>query len=534
MSDLLQSGHHPDADQLNAFVEHALPPHEQEQTLAHLAICADCRSIVSLSLPPVDEVPGLHHEPVRKSWFLGGSFVLPVAAALAGLILFFVYFHNVAVHRRIGVASTQLAVSPPPAPLPRTTALAPTQPSVSSEQKTDDRRAKITVGASKTAVQAQSEAVIENRKIATLPHQARNPGDLKDSQPESPIGPSNKPMQSSNGGAAAISTAKAAIVPPAPPVTTDFLQRNASATDLGNLRDQPVPAAPAAAPAMTLRQGELGGATPRANNQTGEATGGANPVATLSVMSNNAILNQAKSILAQHPLPSGLPTLSVVSAARQTLAIDAHNALFFSDDNGIHWMAIPSQWQGRAVKVDLASAADVSTGRSTIGANSTHSASKVAAIGGPILSPSAKSSLTGVVRDATGAAIADAAVIISNATTPNVRTVKTGRDGTYLFDGLVPGSYRVEAQATGFNAQQLAVTLSPSQRSLANLALSVGQAAESVTVDAASISLEAPSLAKKQTPERSLTGIQPPILFEITTDTGERWTSSDGQIWKRK
>src|ERR1700761_7119582 len=118
MSELLQSGHHPDADQLSAFVEHALPRHEQEQMLAHLAICPDCRSIVSLSLPPVEEAPGLHHEPVRKSWFFGGGFVWPAAAALAGLVLFMVHVHNAGVQRKIGVAPTQLAVSNPPAPLP--------------------------------------------------------------------------------------------------------------------------------------------------------------------------------------------------------------------------------------------------------------------------------------------------------------------------------------------------------------------------------------------------------------------------------
>ena len=53
MSDLTQFGQHPDADQLTAFVEHALPPHEREQTLAHLATCEHCRAVVALSLPPL-------------------------------------------------------------------------------------------------------------------------------------------------------------------------------------------------------------------------------------------------------------------------------------------------------------------------------------------------------------------------------------------------------------------------------------------------------------------------------------------------
>jgi hypothetical protein len=540
MSELLQSGHHPDADQLNAFVEHTLPRHEQEQTLAHLAICPDCRSIVSLSLPPVDEVPGLHREPVRKSWFLSGSFVWPVAAALAGVVLFIVHFHNVAIQKGINAAPTELAASPPPAPLPNAASSTPTtpraQPPLTSEQQIHDRRAKATVGTSKTADHAQAEAFVENQSIAVLPLETRNRAELKTPQPKPPIEPANKPMRSLNGPIAGnLVTNGGAVLHQAPANAKDLLQQNASGAGLGNVRDQSAKATPAAAPATSFRQGETGVApAPPASSQTVEVTGSAASVATVSSMSNSLILNQANGILIQRLLPSGLAALSLVSAGRQILAIDTHNTLFFSDDNGMHWKAVPSQWQGKAVKVDVASAADVSGGRSTLDAKSTHSASKVTAIGGPIPSPSAKSTLTGTVTDATGAVIADAAVIISNATTPDVRTVKTGRDGHYLVDDLVPGSYQVEAQAPGFNAQQLAVTLAPSGLSMANIALSVGQAAQNVTVDAAAISLETPSLAKKKTSEPSLTGIQPPLLFEITTDTGERWTSSDGQAWKRK
>ena len=48
-----QFEYHPDADQIGAFVEQALPEHEREQMLDHLAVCAECRAIVALSLPEV-------------------------------------------------------------------------------------------------------------------------------------------------------------------------------------------------------------------------------------------------------------------------------------------------------------------------------------------------------------------------------------------------------------------------------------------------------------------------------------------------
>ncbi len=67
MSDLLQPGQHPDADQLSVFVEQALPPHEREQILAHLAICPDCRSIVFLTLPPLEDAVELMPQPIASS-----------------------------------------------------------------------------------------------------------------------------------------------------------------------------------------------------------------------------------------------------------------------------------------------------------------------------------------------------------------------------------------------------------------------------------------------------------------------------------
>jgi len=42
-------GSHPDADLLAAFSEHSLTAREQEQVLAHLAICATCRDVVALA-----------------------------------------------------------------------------------------------------------------------------------------------------------------------------------------------------------------------------------------------------------------------------------------------------------------------------------------------------------------------------------------------------------------------------------------------------------------------------------------------------
>jgi len=256
---------------------------------------------------------------------------------------------------------------------------------------------------------------------------------------------------------------------------------------------------------------------------------------TVDVTSAAAIvsLSSDESTLDQSPLPSHLPALSIVSSAHQKLAIDTHNTVYFSDDSGENWRVVPSQWQGRAVKVDVISLSQA--GRVLGGMSSAHGAERIAVLGSSVPLPlqTASSTLTGRVTDPSGAVISGASVVVSNTSKSVVRTAATDRSGHYLVSDLVPGSYQVEAQAPGFNKQQLPVTLTASQQSLADLTLTVGQSSETVTVAAApAIALPGPILARKKVTGPS-TGQGLPH-FEITTDTGERWTSVNGQTWKLK
>src|SRR3954471_16093996 len=45
-----EAGAHPEAELLNAFAENALASKERESVLTHLAVCANCREIVSLAV----------------------------------------------------------------------------------------------------------------------------------------------------------------------------------------------------------------------------------------------------------------------------------------------------------------------------------------------------------------------------------------------------------------------------------------------------------------------------------------------------
>jgi hypothetical protein len=46
---------HPEAEQLAAFAEQALTQGEREVVLGHLALCGECREVIALALPPLEE-----------------------------------------------------------------------------------------------------------------------------------------------------------------------------------------------------------------------------------------------------------------------------------------------------------------------------------------------------------------------------------------------------------------------------------------------------------------------------------------------
>src|SRR5229473_6273485 len=68
----------------------------------------------------------------------------------------------------------------------------------------------------------------------------------------------------------------------------------------------------------------------------------------------------------------------------------------------------------------------------------------------PARAQSTYGTVTGSVVDASGAAIADAQVTLTNLGTSEKRTQSTGSDGLYSFVNLFPGKYKVDAEKTGF------------------------------------------------------------------------------------
>jgi hypothetical protein len=441
MSELLQAGQHPDTDQLNAFVEHTLPAHEQQQTLAHLAVCPACRQIVALSLPPAGQTPIQtpisEPEPVRHRWFPRWHPAWAGIPALAAVILVVLFVRHERRTAPYTSALSQMADARKPAPPP-------------------------------PAEIGPPEAL---RSVAPSVQRAPQPR---------PTAPTTRPMP----------------LPQARQGTMSGVMGGVAGNMGGALGGIETPPAQPPASAFAASSASAGG-----------------PVTALAV---DRVQSAFSSL---GPLPSHLGVLSMASRGNQRLAIDTGNHLFFSDDEGRNWKAIPSPWKGRAVSVALTSAVSFGSARAALKISSHPAATAV-------------STLSGTITDPAGAVIPGATLTATNSSGVLVGSATTDRRGRYRMEALAPGSYRIEAQATGFEKQSFATEVAPSQLAVADATLRVGSAAQTVNIQASPATLDASSVEENQALKPAVA--QPTSRFELTTDDGEHWTSTDGQSWSHK
>src|ERR1700674_4443621 len=91
--------------------------------------------------------------------------------------------------------------------------------------------------------------------------------------------------------------------------------------------------------------------------------------------------------------------------------------------------------------------------------------------------------ISGLVQDASGAAIAGAEVTIKNVETGTARTLNSDPGGRYTAPDLPLGNYEVQAQHAGFQTEvRSGITLTVGREAVVNLALKVGQLSEKVTI----------------------------------------------------
>src|SRR5579864_1435191 len=95
------------------------------------------------------------------------------------------------------------------------------------------------------------------------------------------------------------------------------------------------------------------------------------------------------------------------------------------------------------------------------------------------------SQISGVVQDASGAAVAGAQVTMTNTDTAAARSVITGTDGGYAITNLVVGPYRLQVTKEGFATySQSGIVLQVNSNPQINVALKIGAVSEQVEVQA--------------------------------------------------
>ncbi len=106
-----------------------------------------------------------------------------------------------------------------------------------------------------------------------------------------------------------------------------------------------------------------------------------------------------------------------------------------------------------------------------------------------IVSAQTLGSITGEVKDPSGAVAPNVTVTLTNVGTNGVRTNVTNGAGIYTFPDVVPADYKISVNATGFEKIESSFTLQVEQHSTLNFTLVVGAASQTVEVSGAAAEL---------------------------------------------
>jgi len=103
----------------------------------------------------------------------------------------------------------------------------------------------------------------------------------------------------------------------------------------------------------------------------------------------------------------------------------------------------------------------------------------------PAIGQAVYGSVFGTVTDASGAAVPNATVTITNTGTNVSETAKTNESGNYNQTRLIPGTYRVKVEASNFKSAVVeTVVVNVDTASTVNVALQPGQVSEEITITA--------------------------------------------------
>lgn len=144
--------------------------------------------------------------------------------------------------------------------------------------------------------------------------------------------------------------------------------------------------------------------------------------------------------------------------------------------------------------------------------------------------------ILGIVQDSTGAVVPDVKITATHTATNRVRTVTTGESGTYIFPGMQPGDYVIQAEKEGFKTERrTGLTLQLNQKARINITMQVGSVSESVEVSASGILLATDDATLGNVVEQrrvvdlplngrnfaNLAGLQPGVIKGISSNTNQ-------------
>jgi Carboxypeptidase regulatory-like domain len=131
-------------------------------------------------------------------------------------------------------------------------------------------------------------------------------------------------------------------------------------------------------------------------------------------------------------------------------------------------------------------------------------------------------SVSGSVKDSSGAVVANASVIVTNEATGVKRGAQTNAAGNFVVNALLPGLYMVSIEVPGFKRfEEVHRKLDPNVPATVAVSLQVGAQAESVTVTAAAANLQVDSatvgklVEGKQVSDLQLNGRNPLMLAAL-------------------
>ena len=361
MSELLQPGRHPDADQLSAFAEQVLPDHEHLETLAHLAECPDCRGIVFLAQRAQEtQDPAADAFPARTRWLRNWHKLWPVAAALTCGLLVVAFVQR---RQRVDLLQKADVAFESKAPVPPSQARSP-QPIVAgalpSERPATPKSSVTAKGVSSlhpapavlgTGVGGFSSVhgslSMDHHATGNLSAFSFN-GSTAGKQSVDALSAGSYSMGSAMGGP--VAQARSLQEQKNSPLTGGREQTTDSQSQNQLLSQQVTAPRSLSEPSQNDIQ--------HSASQTVEVTNAAPVLQAENAVVSASVFNlggaaQARS--ARAPLPSKRLTASTISNGFETLAVDSAGDLFLSKDAGISWQHVARQWTGKVVKVSLAS-----------------------------------------------------------------------------------------------------------------------------------------------------------------------------------